>query len=62
MRKISYSGIHVVLNIVTHPLVASYKILIIRVNFLAALAAKKGVISDSAVAPLKFQYLGFPTV
>jgi len=59
---VAYMQKHVVLNIVTHPLVASYKILIISVNFLAALAARKGVISDSAVAPLKFQYLGFPTV
>ena len=47
----------IVLNIVIPPLVASCKILIISVNFLEALAA-----IDSAVAPLKFQFLGFPTV
>ena len=52
----------IVLNIVIPPLVTSCKILIIILNFLAALAVGRDVISDSAVAPLKFHFWGFPTV
>ena len=49
-----YSGI--VLNKVIPPLVTSCKILIISVDFLAARATRMEVISDPAVAPLKFQF------
>lgn len=49
------SDIHAVLNIFSPSLVTNRKILITSMNYLAALAYP-------AVAPLKFKFVGFPSV